>query len=85
MSNPKLHVAWSCLACKQRGLLPRLDDVPIAAIKDAITRGHERRSPVCHRTRGTRRIAFLLDGVTHRFGAGDFTPSPDPTITEKPR
>jgi hypothetical protein len=70
MSNPKLHVAWSCLACKQRGLLLRLDDVPIAAIKDAITRG-------------TRRIAFLLDGVTHRFGAGDFTPSPNPPITQE--
>jgi hypothetical protein len=83
MSNPTLHVRWTCPACREGGLLPRLDDSTVDTMRDAITRGHERRSPVCHRTRGTRRIAFLLDGVTHRFGASDFTPSPNPPITQE--
>ncbi|HXD48472.1 MAG TPA: hypothetical protein VN600_06860 [Gemmatimonadaceae bacterium] len=73
---------WSCPACKETGLLPRLDDTTLDTIETAIARGHERRAPVCHRTRGTRRIAFVFDGVTMRFGKSDapaIAPSPEVT------
>ena len=74
--NPALFVEWACGWCRARGRMARLDDATLGDMRDAIRRGHERKSPACHRARGARRVVFTCDGLTHRFGTEPSTQPP---------
>lgn len=76
MTNPTLHVRWQCDACREGGLMARLETATLGDIEASIDRGHARRSPTCHQLRGTRRIVYLLNGKRMRMRAPAATPQP---------
>ena len=62
-------IRWSCDRCPEHGNLPQLPGATMADVRDAIHRGHERRSAPCHDRHGLRHVRVVQDGKTIRFGA----------------
>jgi len=60
-------VDWGCARCRVWGRLPQLHCATIADVREAITRGHERRSFGCHLKFGVRHVSVVQDGKTLRF------------------
>ena len=64
-------IEWGCGNCLVRARLPQLAGATINDVRDAIVRGHERRSFDCHMAHGIKHVRAIQDGKTLRFtGAG---------------
>lgn len=61
-------IDWSCDRCRVKARLPQLHCSTIEDVREAISRGHERRSFDCHMKYGVKHVAAVQDGKTLRFG-----------------
>jgi hypothetical protein len=60
-------IEWKCDRCGNGARLPQLHNATITAIRNAIERGHDRRSPGCHVLHGIKHVRAIQDGKTLRF------------------
>lgn len=62
-------IEWTCGRCRVKARLPQLHGATIDDVRDAITRGHERRSFDCHMNHGVKHVLALQDGKWLSFGS----------------
>lgn len=70
MSTVKIEthcIEWACGRCRVNARLPQLAGSTIGDVRDAIDRGHERRSFDCHLAHGIKHVRAVQDGKILRF------------------
>jgi hypothetical protein len=62
-------IEWTCGRCRANARLPQLAGATMDDVRDAIVRGHERRSFDCHFAHGIKHVRAVQDGKILRFTA----------------
>src|SRR5581483_5571359 len=76
-------IEWRCGRCHDGARIPSIPIATIADVRDAITRGHERRSPACHERHGIKHVRAEQDGRAYRFTSP--TPAPSTASSSERR